>query len=60
MTKQEMEGRVAELEESNEDLQSRLDSIIDIVQPSDEAADEDGEDLDGDESDFGDEDYEAA
>jgi hypothetical protein len=70
MNKQEMEERIAELEESNEDLQSRLDSIIDIVQPGDEAADEDGEemdsddldgeDLDEDESDFGDEDYEAA
>ena len=65
MTKQEMEERITELEEENEDLQSRLDSISDIVQPVDETGDEgaeemDGEDLDGDESDFGDEDYEAA
>jgi hypothetical protein len=62
MTKQEMEGRIAELEESNEDLQSRLDSIIDIVQPVDDADDECGEEMDGDEtggdgSDFGDEDF---
>ena len=33
MTKSQMEQRIAELEEENEDLQSRLDSIVDIVQP---------------------------
>jgi hypothetical protein len=65
VTKQEMEDRIAELEEENEDLQSRLDSICDIVQPVDGTDDEcgddvDGDDLDGDGSDFGDADYEAA
>jgi hypothetical protein len=65
VTKEELQDRITELEEENEDLQSRLDSISDIVQPVDDADDEcgeemDGEDLDGDGSDFGDADYEAA
>jgi peptidoglycan hydrolase CwlO-like protein len=65
VTKQDMEERITELEEENEDLQSRLDSISDIVQPVEEADDECGEDvddenMDGEGSDFGDEDYEAA
>jgi hypothetical protein len=51
VTRQEMEDRIADLEEENEDLQSRLDSIIDIVQPSDETAEGDGEDLEGEELD---------
>lgn len=65
VTRQEMEGRIAELEEENEDLQSRLDSISDIVQPVDDADDECGEEMDGEEmegegnSDFGDADYDA-
>jgi cell shape-determining protein MreC len=65
VTKQEMQDRIAELEEENEDLQSRLDSINDIVQPVEDADDEcgdemDGEDLEGDGRDLDDEDYEAA
>jgi hypothetical protein len=64
VTKQDMEDRIAELEEENEDLQSRLDSISDIVQPAEEAGDECGKEMDGDEmegdgSDFGDADYDA-
>jgi cell shape-determining protein MreC len=65
VTKQDMEDRITELEEENEDLQSRLDSISDIVQPVEGAEDEcgeemDGEDLEGDGGDLDDEDYEAA
>jgi hypothetical protein len=65
MTKQEMEERITELEEENEDLQSRLDSISDIVQPVDDADDEcgeemDGEEMEGDGRDLNEEDYEAA
>ena len=60
VTRQEMEDRITALEEENEDLQSRLDSISDIVQPVEEVDDEDGEEMDdedmeGDRSDFGDE-----
>jgi hypothetical protein len=39
VTKQEMEDRITELEEENEDLQSRLDSIVDIVQPVEDETD---------------------
>ena len=65
VTKQEMEERIGELEEENEDLKSRLDSISDIVQPVDDADDECGEEMDGDEMEedginCDDEDYEAA
>jgi hypothetical protein len=50
-----MEDRITELEEENEDLQSRLDSIGDIVQPSEEADDECGEEMEEEEpqEDFG-------
>jgi hypothetical protein len=51
VTKQEMEGRITELEEENEDLQSRLDSIVDIVQPVEDTDDECTEDMAGDETD---------
>ena len=55
MTKSQLEERIAELEEENEDLQSRLDSVVDIVQPKAgggaDDADEDDEDWD-DEEDF--------
>lgn len=57
MTKSQLEERVAELEEQNEDLQSRLDSIIDIVQP--EAADADDDDEDEDDEDWDDADDDA-
>ena len=48
MTNSQMEERIAELEEENEDLQSRLDSIVDIVQPGagDEIDNEDEDDWD--------------
>jgi peptidoglycan hydrolase CwlO-like protein len=51
VTKQDMEDRITELEEENEDLQSRLDSISDIVQPVEEADDECGEEVDGEDMD---------
>ncbi len=37
-TKQQLEARIAELEEENEDLQNRLDSIMDIATPEEEGA----------------------
>ena len=58
MTKSQMEERIAELEEENEDLQSRLDSIVDIVQP--EAAEADGDEEDEEEEDWDDDDYDRA
>lgn len=42
MNKRMLERRISELEEQNEDLQSRLDSVLDIVRP--EADDDDSED----------------
>lgn len=63
MTKQELEERVAELETENEDLHSRLDSVMEIAAPGETDADagddeDDGEDDDGnddvDEEDEGD------
>ncbi len=45
--KQELEERINELEEENEQLQSRLDEILDIVAPSEEEDEgEEGEDED--------------
>ena len=44
VTKRMLERRIAGLEEHNEDLQSRLDSVMEIVQP--EAHDEDQEERD--------------
>ena len=38
--KQELEEQVRELEDENEELQSRLDEILDIVAPSEEEQDE--------------------
>ncbi len=46
MTKTELEHRIAELEEENEDLQNRLDTVLDIVQPEEEQEDDDDEDAD--------------
>lgn len=49
MSKTELEERIAELEAENEDLQSRLDAVMDIVQPEeddDNGDDEEGEDCD--------------
>ena len=39
-TKQELEERISELEEENEELQSRLDEILDIAAPGDKEEDE--------------------
>ncbi len=50
MTKQQLEARIAELEEENEDLQNRLDSIMDIATPEEEdscGADDGDDDEDG-------------
>ena len=48
MTKPELEGKIAELEEEIEDLNSRLDSVLQIVTPGEADADkeDDEEDLD--------------
>ena len=49
MTKQQLEDRIAELEEEVEDLQQRLDSIMDIATPEEnscQADDEEGDDED--------------
>ncbi len=45
-TKQELEERIRELEEENEQLQTQLDDIADIVAPPDSGDDEDEEDDD--------------
>ena len=50
-TKSQLEERIAELEEENEDLQSRLDSIVDIVQPEASESDADEEENWDDEDD---------
>lgn len=43
-TKQDLEEKISELEAENEDLQSRLDEILDIVTPEDEDQEDEGED----------------
>ncbi len=43
-TKRELEDRIGELEEENEELQSRLDEVLDIVAPAEEG--EEGEEED--------------
>ena len=45
-TKQELEDRISELESENEELQGRLDEVLDIVAPPEEVEDEDGEEDD--------------
>ena len=45
MTKRELEERVNELEAENEDLQTRLDQVADLVAPLDD--DEEDEEADG-------------
>ena len=39
-SKQELEKQIRELEEENEELQSRLDEVLDIVAPSEDEEDE--------------------
>jgi hypothetical protein len=48
-TKEQLQKRVSELEEENDDLQDQLDQVFDIVaSPEDEDGDDDGEDEDED------------
>ena len=49
-TKDELMDRIAELEQENEDLQSQLDDIADIVAPSEEEGG-DGNGYDGSDDD---------
>lgn len=58
MTKQELEERISELETENEDLHSRLDSVMEIAAPGEpdgEQDEEDGDDHDADETEDSDE-----
>jgi len=48
-SKAELQDRIEELESENEELQSRLDEVLDIVAPPDDADESDGEDEDLDE-----------
>jgi hypothetical protein len=50
-TRRELQDRIKELESENEDLQSRLDEISDIVTGNEEAEDEDEDG--GEETDLG-------
>jgi hypothetical protein len=43
-SKQELERQIRELEDENEQLQGRLDEILDIVAPSEDDGDQDDED----------------
>lgn len=47
-SKAELESEITDLKEENEELQDQLDSIADIVSPSDEDEHEDEDDADGD------------
>ena len=49
-TRRDMHTRIKELEAENEELQTRLDEISDIVAPADEDEDDEEEDEEGDES----------
>jgi hypothetical protein len=53
-TRSELQNRVKELEAENEDLQSRIDEISEIVSGNDEAEDEeDDAEGEGEEDDLG-------
>jgi hypothetical protein len=39
-TKDELQDRIAELEQENEDLQAQIDDVLDILPPEDENGDE--------------------
>jgi hypothetical protein len=43
-TRRELQDRIEELESENEDLQSKLDEIADLVAPEGDDGDESGED----------------
>lgn len=47
-TKEELQQRIKELEEENDELQDQLDQVADIVAPSEEDEDEEGEHESGD------------
>ena len=47
LTKDQMQARIDELEQENEDLCDQLDAIADIVSPDDNDSDDDSDD-DGD------------
>lgn len=47
-TRRDLQDRIKELESENEDLQSRLDEISDIVTGNDDAEEEDDQDEDTD------------
>jgi predicted RNase H-like nuclease (RuvC/YqgF family) len=47
-TRRELQDRIKELESENENLQSRLDEISDIVTGNDDAEEEDEDDEDED------------
>ena len=50
-TRADLEDRVAELEQENSELNDRLDSIADIIEPGDSEDEDDDEDEADDESD---------
>jgi hypothetical protein len=54
MTKQELLGRVQDLEDENQQLQDQLDAVADIVNPDDDG--DAGDDQDNDDDDSGDSD----
>jgi hypothetical protein len=54
-TKAQLEDRIDELEQENQDLQDQLDAVADIVAPADDDLDEDDDDAD-DGDDDGDDD----
>jgi hypothetical protein len=45
-SRQELLDRIAELEEQNDELQGKLDDVLDVVAPPDEEAEEEEEDED--------------
>ena len=50
LTYEELKGRVSELEDENQALNEKLDSIMDIVSSDEDEEEEDGEDDEDDES----------
>ncbi len=52
-TRSELQNRIKELESENEDLQSRIDEISEIVTGDEEAEEEDEEDTEDEDTDLG-------
>src|SRR5437870_12545514 len=50
-TKRELEGRIDELEQENQELQDQLDTIADIVAPEEESDEDDDRDDDEEDDD---------